>query len=77
MMLNLELLVYQHHYHLIFTGLGTGTHLLKVLDPNKQTLIMIDNIIQTPLTNKRLEVTVSEAVGINTETITVSVVLDH
>ena len=33
---------------------------------------MVDNIIQTPLTNKRLKVTVSEAVGINTETITVS-----
>ena len=32
---------------------------------------MVDNIIQTPLTNKRLKVTVSEAVGINTETITV------
>ena len=54
------------------TALGTGTHLLKVLDPTKQTLIMVDNIIQTPLTNKRLKVTVSEAVGINTETITVS-----
>ena len=54
------------------TSLGTGTHLLKVLDPTKQTLIMVDNIIQTPLTNKRLKVTVSEAVGINTETITVS-----
>ena len=33
---------------------------------------MVDNIIQTPLTNKRLKVTVSEAVGVNTETITVS-----
>ena len=54
------------------TALGTGTHLLKVLDPTKQTLIMVDNIIQTPLTNKRLKVTVSEAVGVNTETITVS-----
>ena len=54
-MLNLEFLVYQHHYHLTFTGLGTGTHVLKVQDPNKQPLIMIDNIIQTPLKNKRLE----------------------
>ena len=55
-----------------FTSLGTGTHLLKVQDPTKQTLITIDNIIQTPLTNKRLKVTVSEAIGINTESITIS-----
>ena len=55
-----------------FTSLGTGTHLLSVTEPNKQALIMVDNIIQTPLTNKRLKVTVSEAVGVNTETITVS-----
>ena len=54
------------------TSLGTGTHLLKVQDPTKQTLITIDNIIQTPLTNKRLKVTVSEAIGINTESITIS-----
>ena len=55
-----------------FTSLGTGTHELSVTEPNKQALIMVDNIIQTPLTNKRLKVTVSEAVGINTETITIS-----
>ena len=55
-----------------FTSLGTGTHILSVTEPNKQALIMVDNIIQTPLTNKRLKVTVSEAVGVNTETITVS-----
>ena len=55
-----------------FTSLGTGTHELSVTEPNKQALIMVYNIIQTPLTNKRLKVTVSEAVGINTETITIS-----
>jgi len=55
-----------------FTSLGTGTHELSVTEPNKQALIMVDNIIQTPLTNKRLKVTVSEAVGISTETITIS-----
>ena len=55
-----------------FTSLGTGTHELSVTEPNKQALIMVDNIIQTPLTNKRLKVTVSEAVGISTEIITVS-----
>ena len=36
-----------------FTGLGTGTHVLKVQDPNKQTIILIDNIIQTPIKNKK------------------------
>ena len=46
-----------------FTGLGTGTHLLKVADPNKQALIMIDNIIQTPIKNKKLGVQVSVPVG--------------
>ena len=55
-----------------FTALGTGKHELSVTEPNKQALIMVDNIIQTPLTNKRNKVTVSEAVGVNTETITIS-----
>ena len=55
-----------------FTGLGTGTHLLKVQDPNKQALIQIDNIIQTPLKNKLLNVEVSDAIGATGENITVS-----
>ena len=55
----------------VFTGLGTGTHLLKVQDPNKQALIMIDNIIQTPVTNKLLNVEVTEAIGETGENIVV------
>ena len=55
-----------------FTSIGTGNQILSVTEPNKQALIMVDNIIQTPLTNKKLKVTVSEAVGVGTETITVS-----
>ena len=54
-----------------FTGLGTGTHLLKVQDPNKQALIMIDNIIQTPVKNKLLNVEVTEAIGGTGENIVV------
>ena len=54
-----------------FTGLGTGTHLLKVQDPNKQALIMIDNIIQTPIKNKLLNVEVTEAIGESGENIVV------
>ena len=46
-----------------FTGLGTGTHILKVAEPNKQALILIDNIIQTPITNKKLSVQVADSVG--------------
>ena len=46
-----------------FTGLGTGTHFLKVAEPNKQALILIDNIIQTPITNKKLSVQVADSVG--------------
>ncbi len=55
-----------------FTGLGTGTHLLKVADPTKQTLIMVDNIIQTPLKSKKLTVGVGVAVGAGDQGITVS-----
>ena len=55
-----------------FTGLGTGFHTLKVAEPNKQALIMIDNIIQTPLKNKRLGVTVADAVGTLDQNITIS-----
>ena len=55
-----------------FTGLGTGTHLLKVQDPNKQALILIDNIIQTPITNKLLNVEISDAIGGTGENITVA-----
>ena len=54
-----------------FTGLGTGTHLLKVQDPNKQALILIDNIIQTPITNKLLTVEVADAISASGENITV------
>ena len=54
-----------------FVGLGTGTHFLKVQDPNKQALIMIDNIIQTPLKNKLLSVTVNDALSAVDQGITV------
>jgi hypothetical protein len=55
-----------------FVGLGTGTHILKVAEPTKQALIMIDNIIQTPIKNKKLNVTVSSALGQSDEGVTVS-----
>ena len=55
-----------------FVGLGTGTHLLKVQDPTKNALIMIDNIIQTPIKNKKLNITVSNALGAGDQGVTVS-----
>ena len=55
-----------------FTGLGTGTQILKVAEPNKQALILIDNIIQTPLSNKRLSVEVADAVGPNDQGISIT-----
>ena len=55
-----------------FIGLGTGTHLLKVQEPTKQALIMIDNIIQTPIKNKKLNVTVSNALSGTDQGVTVS-----
>ena len=54
-----------------FVGLGTGTHILKVQDPNKQALIMIDNIIQTPIKNKLLNVTVNDSLSATDQGITV------
>ena len=56
-----------------FTGLGTGTHVLKVQDPNKQALILIDNIIQTPIKNKKLNVVVAESVSESDQGVNVSV----
>ena len=55
-----------------FVGLGTGTHLLKVQDPTKNALIMIDNIIQTPIKNKKLNITVSNALGAGDQGVTIS-----
>ena len=56
-----------------FTGLGTGTHVLKVQDPNKQALILIDNIIQTPIKNKKLNVVIAESVSESDQGVNVSV----
>ena len=56
-----------------FTGLGTGTHVLKVQDPNKQALILVDNIIQTPIKNKKLNVVIAESVSESDQGVNVSV----
>ena len=55
-----------------FTGLGTGTHVLKVKEPNKQALILVDNIIQTPIKNKKLGVSISDPVGTTDQGISIS-----
>ena len=55
-----------------FVGLGTGTHTLKYAEPTKNALIMIDNIIQSPLANKRLNVGVGSAVGLDDQAIVIS-----
>ena len=55
-----------------FVGLGTGTHTLKYAEPTKNALIMIDNIIQSPLANKRLSVGVGSAVGLDDQAIVIS-----
>ncbi len=46
-----------------FTGLGTGTHVLKYADPTLNALIMIDNIIQTPIKNKKLSVGIGSQIS--------------
>ena len=38
-------------------GLGTGTHILKNANPNEDALILVDGIIQSPVRNKKLQVT--------------------
>ena len=46
-----------------FVGLGTGTHILKYAEPNLNALIMIDNIIQTPIKNKKLSVGIGSQIS--------------
>lgn len=55
-----------------FVGFGTGTHSLRYSDPVKNALILIDNIIQTPLSNKKLSVGIGSAVGVSDRNIVVS-----
>jgi len=55
-----------------FVGLGTGIHTLKYAEPTKNALILIDNIIQSPLANKKLTVGIGSAVGLDDQAIVVS-----
>ena len=55
-----------------FVGLGTGTHSLRYSDPVKNALILIDNIIQTPLSNKKLSVGIGSAIGASDKNIVIS-----
>jgi len=45
------------------TGLGTGTHLLTYPEPNENALILVDGIIQSPVKNKKLSVTVTAPIS--------------
>ena len=51
------------------TGLGTGYHTLTYKDPNSSVVLTVDNIIQSPLTGKSLEVTLGSAVSTATTTV--------
>ena len=55
-----------------FTGLGTGTHKFRISDPTSDALILIDNIIQSPIRNKKLEVGIGSPIGIFDQSIVVS-----
>ena len=56
-----------------FTGLGTGFQKLTIAEPNKQALILVDNIIQTPIKNKKLSVEVTDTVSSSDQGIKVGV----
>jgi len=55
-----------------FIGLGTGTHKFSVADPNTNALILIDNIIQSPLRNKKLDVGIGSPIGLYDQSIVVT-----
>ncbi len=55
-----------------FVGYGTGTHKFSVSDPSTNALILIDNIIQSPLRNKKLEVGIGSPIGIFDQSIVVT-----
>jgi len=52
-------------------GLGTGTHLLRYANPTQNSLILVDGIIQSPIRNKKLSVSVTAPVGTEDQQITV------
>ena len=55
-----------------FIGLGTGTHKFSVADPTTNALILIDNIIQSPLRNKKLDVGIGSPIGLYDQSIVVT-----
>jgi hypothetical protein len=55
-----------------FVGYGTGTHKFSVADPSSDALILIDNVIQSPLRNKKLEVGIGSPIGIYDQSIVVT-----
>ncbi len=55
-----------------FTGLGTGTHILKYANPKLNAIIMIDNIIQTPIKNKKLTVGIGSQISSTDQGIVIS-----
>ena len=55
-----------------FVGYGTGTHKFSIADPSTNALISIDNIIQSPLRNKKLEIGIGSPIGIYDQSIVVT-----
>lgn len=56
-----------------FTSLGIGTHSFTYDNPNANSLILIDNIIQTPINLKNVLVQLSQSIGIGSTNIYLSV----
>ena len=55
-----------------FTGFGTGNHVLRYSNPNLNALIMIDNIIQTPIKNKKLSIGIGSNLGPSDQSISIT-----
>jgi hypothetical protein len=58
---------------IIFTSRGSGTHIFTFDDPNKYALIQIDNIVQSPLTYRGIDLILGNSINQTQTTIQVPV----
>lgn len=59
--------------NLSIESLGVGTHSFSLENPNANSLILIDNIIQSPIYNRNVSVGLAQSVGIGSTNIYLSV----
>ena len=52
--------------------LGTGIHTLRYENPNENALILIDGIVQSPIRNKKLNVTTGNGINASSQTLSIT-----